>query len=422
MSRLAAFRQPIPEIIKRHAGDAAFYWSQWSKARYSFIVNAERLAHIEHLLCAHLDGLTEAADTGWQEAFGNLKRWKGPGETFVCVLLALQHDSQERFTLMWPTLEANAHDCARGFISALAWQQQRSPSPTPWLDHWLKTADSPLLTTVALRASACVGQIPLEHATTASQADSAHVRAAACRTLARHPNNPEAAATLLHLTNNTAPNVAIEAAIGLLHQGGDSATAQQALNALHNAILAALPSLTALKGSKRRNAYRQLRRWLFYWAFYTPIKQREFAVTLEQLPPLLQIEAIGWHGDSAHVDHLIKMMHTPELAPAALAHLELLTGCDAEDLHLTAPIDQAQLDTAQNLPPEYQAMPFPNVAAVTHWWQAQQPIAAATKVLQGKPLEQNQTSLEHCQTLIAIAPRRIARIAQQHCVVISVSA
>ncbi|WP_339617939.1 hypothetical protein [uncultured Gilvimarinus sp.] len=65
MQSLRALRVPIPEIIKRHAGDAAFYWGQWDKARYSFIVDAERLAHTEHLLCAHLDGLTEAADADW---------------------------------------------------------------------------------------------------------------------------------------------------------------------------------------------------------------------------------------------------------------------------------------------------------------------------------------------------------------------
>ena len=415
MQNLKALRNPIPEIIKRHAGDAAFYWNQWDKSKSSFVIDAERLAHIENLLTAHVDGLIEANDIGWQEALANLNRWKGAGETFVCCLLAMHQDSQERFRLLWPTVEANATDCTRGFISALVWHHQRMPSPTRWLDHWLETADSPLLKTVALRASACVGITPIAISTAAAQNSNHHLRAAACRTFAIHKQEPSATALLQQLLNDPVISVTTEAAIGLLNQTNDNALIQTAIGSLWFSINQKIPELTILKGSKQRAAQRQLKRWIFHWAFHTPQDDSEFLPSLEKLPSLLKIEAIGWHGNTALCSQLIEIMNTLELAPAALAQFELLTGCDAEDAHLIKPVDMEQLRTAEQLPPEYQGMPFPYVEAVSAWWAMHNnQFPTNTKILQGQPLNNSESAKIFCEGLIANAPQRIKQIAQYH--------
>jgi len=415
MQNLNALRKPIPEIIKRHAGDAAFYWNQWDKSKSSFVIDAERLAHIENLLTAHVEGLIEADDIGWQEALTNLNRWKGAGETFVCCLLAMHQDSQERFRLLWPTVETNTADCTRGFISALVWYHQRTPSPTRWLDHWLETADSPLLKTVALRASACVGTTPIAISTAAAQDTNHQLRAAACRTLALHNQEPSATVLLQQLLNDPVISVTTEAAIGLLNQTKDNALIQTAISTLWFAITQKLPELTLLKGSKQRAAQRQLKRWLFYWAFHTQQGAAEFVAGLQQLPTLLQIEAIGWHGNAAFCSHLIDMMNTFELAPAALVHVELLTGCDAENANLIKPADFEQLSTAEQLPPEYQGMPFPQVPAMRAWWENHKnTFPTASKILQGKPLDHSAQAKQFCEALITTAPQRIKRIAHYH--------
>jgi hypothetical protein len=415
MHNLKGLRNPIPEIIKRHAGDAAFYWNQWDKAKYSFVIDGERLAHIEHLLIAHLDGLIEANDIGWQESLANFKRWKGAGETFVCCLLAMQDDSHERFSLLWPTVESNAADCTRGFISALIWYYQHTPVPTRWLDHWLATAESPLLKTVALSASACLGITPIAISIAAAQDTNQHLRAAACRTLALHNQESSAKALLQQLLNDPVISVTAEAAIGLLSQTKDNTLIQTVINTLWFAITQKLPELTALKGSKQRAAQRQLKRWLFYWAFHTQQGAAEFVAGLQQLPALLQIEAIGWHGNATFCSYMIEIMNTFELAPAALVHVELLTGCDAENTNLIKPADFEQLSTSEQLPPEYQGMPFPQVQAMRVWWENHKnTYTTASKILQGQSLDHSAQAKQFCEALIANAPQRIKRIAQYH--------
>lgn len=420
MSSITALRKPIPEIIKRHAGDAAFYWNQWDKAKNSFVIDAEQLTHIENLLIAHLDGLLEAKELGWQEALASMQRWKSPGETFVCCVLALTHNSQERFEILWPLLEKNIAYCTRGFISALAWYSQRTEAAAPWLTHWLQTAESPLIKTVALRASHCLGSIPIDYAITASQHNDTHVRAAGCRTLAPHIGNPLAGNALISLLNDTNIQVRAEAAIALLKNSNDQSIFISALSCLWKSIAEKLPTLDNLIGSKKRSALRQLKRWLFYWATHTPLNQPEFANALEHLPNFLQIEAIGLLGNMAHIPLLMKHMDQLELAPAALTTLELLTGCDATHLQLTRPIDQEQLAAIDALPQEYLGLPFPHKPALEHWWQHHHThFSTTTKVFQGHALEKNQSTTEFLQQLIHTAPQRIARIATHHTVTLA---
>lgn len=415
MPALSALRKPITEIIKRHAGDAAFYWNQWDKAKYSFVIDAERLAHIEYLLIAHLDGLIEASDTGWQESFVNLKRWKGAGEAFVCCLLAMHVDSQERFRLLWPIIEQNAGDCTRGFISALIWYCQRTPTPTRWLDYWLQTAGSSLLKTVALRASVHLGIVPVDELMICAGNESHHLRAATCRTLALHTQDASATECLHQLLNDAVISVTAEAAIALLNQTQSNPAKAAAVKKLWLAIAQTLPELPTLKGSKFRTAQRRIKRWIFNWSFHSQPNDSQFLSALTQLPPLLQIEAIGSHGSTALCTQLIEMMNTLETAPAALAQFELLTGCDAENAGLIKTVDTEQLITAEHLPPEYQGMPFPHMNAVSTWWTAHAPqFPPNTKVLQGQPLNGSDAAKTFCEALITHTPQRIKQIAQYH--------
>lgn len=105
-------RISIPSLVARHAGDAAFYWTQWDISAYSPLVGLPQLAQIDRLLMAHLDGLRVAGAAGWERTLGELVRWQGAGETFVCALLAIESDAAGfRLKKIWDVIRRDPGGC-----------------------------------------------------------------------------------------------------------------------------------------------------------------------------------------------------------------------------------------------------------------------------------------------------------------------
>jgi hypothetical protein len=125
----------IRALVERHVGDAAFYWQQRDPSPASTLIDLNGLLHIDRLLQAHLDGITAAGGAGWALAQEALARWQGPGEVFVCAVLALQHDTDEK--RLSQILEQVAHKperLLRGLISALLWcgAERTAPVIATW--------------------------------------------------------------------------------------------------------------------------------------------------------------------------------------------------------------------------------------------------------------------------------------------------
>ncbi len=96
-------QQLLPHAIKpmhiRHAEDSAFYWMQRDGSAGSPLLRFERLAHFDQLLNAHLDGLREAGEPGWEIALKNLTRWS------AALALHLQGEGAAVATDMWQALQ-----------------------------------------------------------------------------------------------------------------------------------------------------------------------------------------------------------------------------------------------------------------------------------------------------------------------------
>jgi hypothetical protein len=143
---------PILALVRRHAGDAAFYWAQHDAAAHSPRVDLDELARIDRLLAAHLDGLQVAAAEGWRIATQELDRIGGAGETFVCAWLALHSEDTAQLKDACSVAQRTPERCLRGLVSALAWAGQAHAGN--WLEYGLEPHAPTALNVAALRALA----------------------------------------------------------------------------------------------------------------------------------------------------------------------------------------------------------------------------------------------------------------------------
>src|SRR5262245_59754276 len=79
----------IPDIVTRHAEEAAFLWHLRGHLAAAPHIGLRELTVHDHRIEAHLDGLRVAGDAGWGvclEALGEA----GAGEVFAAAVLALE--------------------------------------------------------------------------------------------------------------------------------------------------------------------------------------------------------------------------------------------------------------------------------------------------------------------------------------------
>ena len=111
----------ITPLVERHVGDAAFYWTQHDRSVHSPLVDLAELRRFDRLLDAHLDGAQVAGETGWQLALAALARWHGPGEAFVCTVLALgAREPGVRLAATWAIVEQAPERMLRGVIGVFS--------------------------------------------------------------------------------------------------------------------------------------------------------------------------------------------------------------------------------------------------------------------------------------------------------------
>lgn len=112
-------RPYIPLVLTQHAEEAAMLWHLRQAAVGQPHYLGWELSKLDNRLDAHLDGLTVAADAGWQFAVEQLDAHPEPGESFACAYLAFAGGNQARIgrALEAAVVPANA----RGVVSALGW-------------------------------------------------------------------------------------------------------------------------------------------------------------------------------------------------------------------------------------------------------------------------------------------------------------
>lgn len=342
----------IVPLVKRHAGDAAFYWAQRDGSIDSPHLDLARLRHVDRLLQAHLDGLVVAGDEGWQQALQALKRWQGPGEAFTCAVLGLTHGDGSRLQTLWPLIAHQPERLARGLVSALAWVAT-SPGRvyTPWIEHWLSHAEQPLLKAIALRAATCVGMQQAEAAQAAQAACTAtelELRVAGCKALALCTPTSTTQQVLRGALQDPALRVRGAAACSLLQvEGAQRAVLASLLATIHECA----QTLLEARGREKPPIERRLRNWLRVLAVHLPLGHPAVPDLLDRLPERHALEFIAWHGDATYAPLLLEIASQTDMAQGALWAFNSLTD-QGKNLNQPRPsdVDEAALAKPGCLP------------------------------------------------------------------------
>ncbi len=320
----------IPALVTRHAGDAAFYWSQWDASAHSPLVGLAQLAQFDRLLTAHLDGLRVAGAAGWDRALHELTRWQGAGEAFVCTLLALESEAAgARLKAVWDVLARDPRRMLRGLISAFAWSDERHARP--WIGHWL--ADDGVPATLQVAAWRAVhlmrnpARIALGVTEKALASPQAAVRAAACRSL-----GASACERIGAMLTDEERTVRAEAAIA-----GASTARAACVPVLWQAVVDLAREYAALTGRPRHDARRRLERWVRHLGLTVPPGYPGIAGLLAGLPPRQALLFILHHGDCAYLPLALEYLDHPDAARLAGWVWAMLSGVDLERAGLCRP-------------------------------------------------------------------------------------
>lgn len=398
-ARLKTYHTSIPAYLIRHAGDAAFYWTQRDTSAHSPLIGLEQLAQFDQLLLSHLDGLRIAGAAGWDTALRELGRWQGAGEAFVCTLLAIESPSDgTRLSAIWQILVRDPERMMRGCVSAFAWSEQRHAQP--WIDHWLNDERTPaLLQAVAWRAAGLLAapmKLAIKVKERALASSSADVRAAACRTLGQ---SNEDSLDVAHLLADIERSVRAEAAIAQ-----SSALPAQRLSVLWQTVAERAREYAALTGRSRHDTQRQLNRWIRHLGLMTPSGHGGIANLLAELPPRQALLFALHHGDGALLPWVKSYLNHPEVARLAGWVWSTLTGIDLEHDGLSLPPRMLDGDPrpTDDLDP---GLPEPNTERI---------LAYPTPILTGSPVLLGTSISAAClPALLQSAPQALRWIASQ---------
>lgn len=352
---------PVSPLIRRHAEDAAFYWSQLDGSLRNMQLSAGRYAHFNQTLDAHLAGLRVAAEHGMGLAQQAMARWQGAGEAFVCAILAAQAEEDAARLQVVQQVTRDPLRSARGVISALAWL------PLDLSMQWLAELSQARAGTCAqMLALRCVALRPaLQPALRTPLAaclddDSEFVRAAACRVAARIPQQAGLHAILRQASYDSELSVRAEAAIALFKYGGiesSSTLLQQCVSAQ------ALMTVEA-SGWYQRQAERRLLRWLQHLACMLACGAGAVQRILQELPPRYALYFVLYHADPAHLGFVLQQLQQPELRRRAAWVWQSMTGIALQQQGLVAVADSADSAAALALPAADADLPEPDVAAL----------------------------------------------------------
>jgi len=334
----ADHRAVIGPFIDLHVGDAAFYWQQRDRSVDSALTFLGDLLRFDRLLQANLDGVI-ASKIGWDAAWDALVRWTGPGEVFVCTVLALQSGVDQALRLSQVLKQVlNYPDyLLRGFISALLWSDSKDMAPL--VSSWTENSAHAILQVAAWRAIARAPQLAVHPDTpkrliAAMQRDGEPwLRAAACRAGAVFG----ATDALKACFQDNSPEVAAEAAIALASLGSRTGDAPlDCIAILSESIRQVFQNLPE-GGLERERVERRLLRWLRHLALIVPLDIADMARFLGITPPRLGLHFVLHHADPAHLPWVVQQMKDGRCARLAGWVWQAITGIDLELAELSLP-------------------------------------------------------------------------------------
>ncbi len=409
-----ALPRTVPPMLAQHAQDAAFYWSLRDTSEQAQHITLAKLAEMESIMNAHLDGLLVAGAAGMATAETALERWRGAGEMFVCFYLAAagqQHSSAEKLLAQ---VENRPDTLLRGLISALA--SLPAAVAAHWISHCSKPDSSAVQQVAALRACALLGISPLgalpsstapSHIALHFASPSPFVRAAACRALANlNPtaNLSDGLRMLQGALIDAELIVRAEAAIAIANYGQPQPTE------LWQCVSTQALVHEQATGWYRKQAQRRLLRWTRHLACQVAHGNSHIPQLLERLPARLALCFVLHHADPHYLPFVLDKLEHSDTRRYAAWVWQSMTGCDVLAHGLTLEDEVQTSDSTQLFNQEQidasNGMPRPNPQAIR--------AHPATYPRQGKILLGQPMSTNHALHMLETAPQALRAIAATH--------
>ncbi len=345
----------IDALVRRHAEDAAFYWSQHDMSERSGDVDLSMLVRFNGLLQAHLDGLACAGDAAWPVATAALRRWRKPGEMFVCAYVAICAEKVSQLDELHQLVAVDPERLLRGVLSALTWAPHAKTGKA--IAHWTMDTSPPPMVVASLRAVAIINNrageayidveplpwlaLPLLRYMTS---ENAHIRAAACRVVGSE--GFDAIRELERCLEDEDLSVRAQAAIAVanvLSRGTDNSSATDAALALRAAetlwqcIVTQSSVLDSATGWFAKQAARKLDRWVERLALMIPLGHAKIDALLRFMPPRAALKFVVYHGDPAHLPFVESLFADPHVCRYAGWVWQTITGIRISGAGLVQP-------------------------------------------------------------------------------------
>lgn len=352
-------------VIRQHAENAAFLWTQRDRAITAPHYRLKDIAKLDERVEANVDGLRVAGEVGWSLCVDGLEQ-KGPGEVFATAVLAFGGTDPSKIEKVFEVSEA-VPGLHRPVVSALGWLDVERSKP-----HLagLLASENPLKRRVGISGYA-VHRIDPGAALTQTLSDTDYgVRARALKAAGALGKVD----LLTHVRRATAEEDvrvhfhALWAAARLGDRTPD--------------LLRKLQAVAESGEELAEGAYALVVRCL-------PIEEaKHWRRQIRDNPQLLRlaVKGIGMIGDPGLVPELLVWMEQKETSRAAGESFSMITGVDLayQDLDRDEPEDPTQQEAA-NAPDQADDevntpitddpdadLPWPHPELVSKWWRQHQ--------------------------------------------------
>jgi len=362
-------RTIIPEIVDRHAEEAAFLWLLRDNAVRAPHYKHFDLQRLDNRVEAHIDGLRIAGDDGWQIVWKNLEERSEPGEIFAAAVLAFENNNAERIARVLD-IAVKKPELGRATAAALGWMPVARVAPL--MGHAL-----PAVRRIGLAGHAIRRLNPGAALEKALNDTDLSLHSRALKMVGEMGYGVWLPLLKKHLAIDHLPCRFQAARSAALLSGEPAAVAELQAIALTES------------GYRQRAAEIAIRR-------LDASSAQRWLTMLGTLPggERIAIQAMTALGDPSNMPRLLQWMAIPALARVAGEAFTSITGTQlAEaDLEGNAPDgfeagpNEDALDENVSMDPD-EGLPWPDVPKVSAWWNAHQGrYPKGVRHLAGKPL------------------------------------
>ena len=312
----------VPDVVRQHAEQAAFFWAQRDTLMDDDPPDLSVVAGVDRRLEANLDGLRVAGPAAWPFIVAAYEDFPQKGELFLFMWMAIEQADNGRIAEA-VALGRSSEDDARGLVGALAWHEPRTIAPL--VRDWIGAHDA---FKRLLGVSACLGHSvdPKQMLARLVRDPDTRVRATGLR-LAGRLKRADLVNELRAALNDAEERPRFWAAWALTELGsGDLASPE-----LRKVAVGGGPeAMTALRAAVKAAPDKDVRAWM------------GILLGSPETAPLA-VRGAGMLGDRTILHWLIHQMRTPALAVAAgAAFLELFPEAREANLFTTEPSQVGQ--------------------------------------------------------------------------------